>query len=116
GVLLAVLLPAAGAVPQPGNPSLGSGSNLADSIASAQPLDSVSAQSGWSTPVNISQSPEYDNMPAVAASRSGAVAIVWERRKVTSPTANYILAVTNAGTGEAFGAPLQLGHSEPQKT
>src|SRR5437588_4934120 len=52
GVLLAVLLPAAGAVPQPGNPSLGSGSNSADSIASAQSLDSVSAQSGWSTPVN----------------------------------------------------------------
>src|SRR4051794_6588657 len=70
---------------------------------------------GWSEPVNLSRSPQYDNAPAVAASADGAVAIGWERRVISDPTANQIIATGNAALGGGF-REQQLSQTAPQKT
>ena len=70
---------------------------------------------GWSEPVNLSRSPQYDNAPAVAASADGAVAIGWERRVISDPTANQIIATGNASLGGGF-REQQLSQTAPQKT
>jgi hypothetical protein len=83
--------------------------------AAASPAVADAGLEGWSEPVNLSQNPMYDNAPAVAASPNGAVIITWERRILSNPTSNQIVAASNASLGGDF-RQQQLAESAPQKT
>ena len=70
---------------------------------------------GWSAPVNISNSGQYDNTPSIAASPNGAVSIVWLRSQPANPNANLLLQARNSSLGGGFQQE-QLAESVPQKS
>src|SRR4051812_24585000 len=75
----------------------------------------ASAAPAWSNPLNVSQSKDYDTAPSIAAASHGSLTITWERRVLSNPTSNTIMATNELSLGGPFGQG-QLAHSEPQKS
>ncbi|HYP19609.1 MAG TPA: hypothetical protein VEY08_05995 [Chloroflexia bacterium] len=75
----------------------------------------AASMEGWSAPVNISNSKQYDNTPSIAASPNGAVSIIWLRSQGANPNANLLLQARNSALGGGFQQE-QLAESVPQKS
>src|SRR5438876_3148459 len=74
-------------------------------LASPQPKLASAADGGWSTPVNVSHSPSYDNAPDITASANGAAMITWGRAEGSGCDGHgYIMEAANDPLGDEFSA------------